>query len=211
MTDGRLLKQRNLLWLQAQYGWKPTIGWNFINVLQHESNHCVPNPWDCSSEPTLDRVQAGSRSQFIRELNLRIGFLYFRGFLLSGMLMSDQRWRSCYTLSDGNHNNNNISHIGWRNASSYVSGISGISYISEYHSLRKTKPYPYHCKRMLRVSNFYRAQKNRDPFRNRLQHCNNTRTTAITRITIHHYSKKEMLPTTSNAHQLTTVTNIPLS
>ena len=37
-----------------------------------------------------------------------IGFLYFRGFLLlSGMLMSDQRWSSC-TLSDGKHNNSTM-------------------------------------------------------------------------------------------------------
>ena len=35
---------------------------------------------------------------------------YFRGFLMSGMLMSDQHWRSCCTLSRGNHNNSNASN-----------------------------------------------------------------------------------------------------
>ena len=28
------------------------------------------------------------------------------GFIMPGMLMSDQRWRSCCTLADGKHNNN---------------------------------------------------------------------------------------------------------
>ena len=28
---------------------------------------------------------------------------------MSGMLMSDERWRSCCTLSDGKHNNNKTS------------------------------------------------------------------------------------------------------
>ena len=32
------------------------------------------------------------------------------GFLKSWMLMSDQRWRSCCTLSDGKHNNNDTSN-----------------------------------------------------------------------------------------------------
>ena len=36
--------------------------------------------------------------------------IYFRGFLLSGMLMSDQRGRPCCALSDGKHNNNNTSN-----------------------------------------------------------------------------------------------------
>ena len=36
--------------------------------------------------------------------------IYFRGFLTSGMLVSDQRWRSCWTLSDGKYNNNNTSN-----------------------------------------------------------------------------------------------------
>ena len=36
--------------------------------------------------------------------------IYCRGFLLSGKLMSDQRYRSCCTLSDGKHDNNNTSN-----------------------------------------------------------------------------------------------------
>ena len=37
--------------------------------------------------------------------------IHFRRCLTSGMIMSDQRWRSCCTLSDGKHNNNNTSNI----------------------------------------------------------------------------------------------------
>ena len=36
--------------------------------------------------------------------------VYLRGFLISGMFMSDQRLRSSCSLSDGKHNNNITSH-----------------------------------------------------------------------------------------------------
>ena len=46
------------------------------------------------------------RSLEFDQKGVSIGFRYFRGFLLSGMSMSVQRWSSCCTLSDDTHNSN---------------------------------------------------------------------------------------------------------
>ena len=54
--------------------------------------------------------------------------IYFRGFLTSGMLMSNQHWRSCSSLSDGKHNHNKTSNKkarpknSTRNANGYTPG-----------------------------------------------------------------------------------------
>ena len=61
------------------------------------------------------------------------------GFIMPGMLMSDQRWRSCCTLADGKHNNNTSNKkTGLKNSSRNANTnantlIIGHSYASPFY------------------------------------------------------------------------------
>ena len=55
-----------------------------------------------------DSTQSSSRKQEKKRVEFAQRALFVSAvFFLGGMFMSDQRWSSCYTLSDGKHNNNN--------------------------------------------------------------------------------------------------------